>query len=67
MEGIVKRFHSDRGYGFISAHGDKDVYFHISEVGDTSDTLNFYVGDPVSFEVGRDKKGRLMARNVVPQ
>ncbi|WP_410770123.1 cold-shock protein [Fontibacillus sp. BL9] len=66
MEGIVKRYYTDRGFGFISVPGQKDIYFHISEVGDASDTLNFYVGDPVSFELGRDKKGQLMARNVVP-
>jgi CspA family cold shock protein len=31
--GIIKRL-SDRGFGFISHEGGRDVYFHAAEIGD---------------------------------
>lgn len=52
MQGKVKYFNSDKGYGFIS--GDtSDVFVHISQVVGQ----NLRKGDTVSYEMGEGKKG----------
>ncbi len=61
--GTVKWFNEAKGFGFVEPDGGgKDVYFHISEgEGDRPGTPQ--EGQRVSFDVERDERGRLSARN----
>ncbi len=54
--GTVKWFNSEKGYGFISRDGGKDVFVHFSAIqGNGYRTLE--EGQKVEFEVGPGKKG----------
>jgi CspA family cold shock protein len=62
-EGTIKRL-TDKGFGFISTGGDKDIFFHMSGLdGVTYEELQ--EGQRVSFEEGRGPKGP-RAENVKP-
>lgn len=62
--GTVKWFNAQKGYGFIQPEdGSKDVFVHISAVEQAGlDTLR--EGQRVSFELERDRKGKLAATNL---
>lgn len=65
MNGTVKWFNSEKGYGFISSEEGQDVFVHFSAIqGDGYRTLN--EGQEVSFETEPDPKdaGKLRAVNV---
>ncbi len=53
QDGVVKWFNPQRGYGFITRDGEKDLFVHYSEVkgGRLSE------GDKVKYEVGEGRKG----------
>ena len=54
-EGTIKRL-TDKGFGFIAAGDDKDVFFHMSACeGCQFDELQ--EGQRVSFEIGDGPKG----------
>ena len=54
-EGTIKRL-TDKGFGFISTGGEKDLFFHSSALDGVSfDQLQ--VGQKVSFTEGRGDKG----------
>ena len=62
-EGTIKRL-TDKGFGFIDTGGDKDMFFHSSNVeGVSYDDLR--EGQRVSFTEGRGPKGP-RAENVKP-
>jgi cold shock protein len=62
-EGTIKRL-TDRGFGFISTGGAKDLYFHSSSVqGVSFDQL--HEGQKVSFTESQSPKGP-RAENVKP-
>ena len=62
-EGTIKRL-TDRGFGFISTGGDKDLFFHSSSLeGGGFDDLQ--EGQKVSYTEGRGPKGPC-AENVRP-
>lgn len=62
-EGTIKRL-TDRGFGFIDTGGDKDLFFHSSDLeGVTYDELQ--EGQRVSYTEGRGPKGP-KAENVKP-
>ena len=62
-EGTIKRL-TDRGFGFISTGGDKDLFFHSSSLeGVSFDDLQ--EGQKVSYTEGRGPKGPC-AENVKP-
>ena len=65
MQGKVKWFSAEKGYGFISPDdGSKDVFVHHSSIKmDGYKTLA--EEQAVEFEVGQGQKG-LQALNVVP-
>jgi CspA family cold shock protein len=54
--GVVKWFNADKGFGFITREGEKDVFVHFSEIqGDGYRSLED--GAVVEFDVGPGKKG----------
>lgn len=65
MQGTVKFFNSQRGWGFIWCSKGKDIFVHHSNIiMDGFRTLD--KGDIVDFEIGTGNDGRNQAVNVTP-
>lgn len=61
MEGTIKFYNSQRGYGFITNdEGDKDTYLNKEDI---SDGAELNEGDRVSFDVEKEDRGP-RAKNV---
>ena len=54
MQGTVKFFDNDRGFGFISREGGEDVFVHVSNLRAGVTTLA--EGQTVEFAVGPGRK-----------
>ncbi|WP_150050674.1 MULTISPECIES: cold-shock protein [Methylomonas] len=64
VEGKVKWFNDEKGFGFIEQDGGKDVFVHFSAInGSGRKTLK--EGQKVTMEVTNGQKG-LQAENVTP-
>jgi CspA family cold shock protein len=64
VQGTVKFFNADKGFGFISREQGDDVFVHFSAIqGDGYKSLS--EGQRVEFEVGNGRKGP-EAQNVRP-
>ncbi len=62
MNGTVKWFNAEKGFGFITAEDGKDVFVHFSQIQkDGFKTLA--EGEAVSFEIVESEKG-IQASNV---
>ena len=61
-EGIVKWFSDEKGYGFITREGDRDLFVHHSSI-DMPGFKTLSEGDRVSFEVEDSDRGPV-AKNV---
>ena len=62
VNGTVKFFNAEKGYGFIACEGGDDVFVHFSQIeGEGYRTLQ--QGQKVEFEIGPGRKGD-EARNV---
>ncbi|WP_420437341.1 cold-shock protein [Candidatus Poriferisocius sp.] len=62
MQGTVKFFNNEKGYGFISREGADDVFVHYSNIaGEGHKSLN--EGQMVEFDVAPGRKGE-EAQNV---
>ncbi len=62
MQGTVKFFNAEKGFGFISREGQDDVFVHYSNIaGDGYKTLD--EGQIVEFDVAPGRKGE-EAQNV---
>lgn len=63
MQGTVKIFKDDKGYGFIKPNdGSNDVFVHGSALPPGAQKLE--PGDKVSFELAKDRNGKIAAANV---
>lgn len=63
IQGVVKWFNAEKGFGFIAREGGKDVFVHYSVIQSTGyRSLN--EGDKVEFEVTQGQKGP-QASNVI--
>ncbi|HCO18314.1 MAG TPA: cold-shock protein [Tissierellales bacterium] len=63
MNGTVKWFNAEKGFGFITGEDGKDVFAHFSQIKkDGFKTLE--EGQAVSFDVVEGQKG-LQAENIV--
>lgn len=62
MLGKVKRFNSEKGYGFIKTENGKDLFFHYSEL-QMEGYKTVEQGQSVEFEVIETEKG-LRAVNI---
>ena len=54
LQGTVKWFSAQKGYGFITGEDGIDYFAHFSEI------------QPVLFEAGTDANGRSLAKNISP-
>ena len=52
MNGTVKWFNSDKGFGFISPESGEDLFVHFSAI-DSSGYKTLNEGQEVEFEIGR--------------
>lgn len=57
VQGTVKWFNADKGYGFITQESGSDLFVHYSEIqGNGFRSLN--EGDRVEFEITEGRKGK---------
>lgn len=56
MQGTVKFFNTEKGYGFISRDGEKDIFVHHTNIAGTG-FKTLQEGQAVEFEVGQGRKG----------
>ncbi|GAA4650602.1 MULTISPECIES: cold-shock protein [Kistimonas] len=56
VEGVVKWFSEEKGFGFIEREGEKDVFVHYRAINGTG-RRNLYEGQQVSFEITQGQKG----------
>jgi cold shock protein len=61
VTGTVKWFNSEKGYGFISREGGKDVFVHYSSL-EGSGFRNLAEGETVEFEIEDSPKGPQAAK-----
>ena len=62
MNGTVKWFNSEKGYGFITGEDGKDVFAHFSQI-QSNGFKSLEEGQKVTFEVAQGQKG-LQAENI---
>jgi len=64
VEGTVKWFNDEKGFGFIEREGGKDVFVHYSAI-ETSGRKSLHDGQKVMMTVTDGQKGP-QAENVTP-
>lgn len=63
VSGKVKWFNAEKGYGFISIEGQRDIFVHYSAIQETGYRL-LKEGEDVNFEMVESERGP-QASNVV--
>lgn len=56
MQGQIKFFKENKGYGFIAGDDQNDYFFHISSVVDTEHVPK--KGETIEFKPSRNEKGK---------
>jgi CspA family cold shock protein len=64
LQGKVKWFNQEKGYGFIEVEGEKDVFVHYSAI-QQEGFKTLKEGDNVEFEVVEGQKGPQAANVIV--
>jgi len=62
-KGTIRRLIADRGFGFITTEGQKDLFFHRSGL-EGVDYSSLREGQQVEYEVGQGRNGRPQAVRV---
>lgn len=63
LQGKVSEWNDERGFGFVTQNGTGSrAFFHVSEL--TGNRKRPTIGSLITYEVGKDAKGRVQARNV---
>lgn len=62
INGTVKWFNADKGYGFIAVEGEDDVFVHITAV--KASGLNLVEDMKISFEKQQGDNGKWSAVNL---
>jgi len=57
VNGVVKWFNANKGYGFISSNEGDDVFVHYSSIRDTGGFRSLEEGQEVEFTLGQGEKG----------
>lgn len=57
VQGTVKWFNGEKGYGFITPESGPDLFVHYSEI-QSSGFRSLNEGDKVEFEITDGKKGK---------
>ena len=66
VEGVVKWFNDEKGFGFIEREGGKDVFVHFSAInGPGAGRRTLHEGQKVTMQVSQGQKGP-QAENVTP-
>ena len=66
INGTVKFFNADKGYGFIAPdNGGADAFVHISAV-ERAGMATLNQDQRVSYELEQDKRGKMAAVNLQP-
>lgn len=64
IEGVIKSYQPDRGFGFIQVEGNqKDLFFHIKDC--PYREIIPEVGERVKFEIAEDQQGKLRAIHIL--
>lgn len=63
LNGVVKWFNDEKGYGFISGEDGTDVFVHYSAIKEEGKRKNLNEGEQVKYDVVDGPKG-LQASNV---
>ncbi len=64
VQGKVKWFNGEKGYGFITREGGPDLFVHYSEI-QASGYRTLNEGDLVEFEITDGKKGKQASAVIV--
>ncbi|HEX2619779.1 MAG TPA: cold-shock protein [Phototrophicaceae bacterium] len=64
VQGTVKWFNGEKGYGFITPESGSDLFVHYSEI-QASGFRTLNEGDKVEFEITEGKKGKQASAVVV--
>jgi len=65
VEGKVKWFNDEKGFGFIEQEGGKDVFVHFRAINGSNGRKSLKEGQRVTMEVTTGQKGP-QAENVTP-
>ncbi len=66
VNGTVKWFNDEKGYGFIQRENGSDVFVHFRQVNNPhGGRVTLHEGQAVTFEIGQGQKGP-QAENVTP-